>query len=149
AGRDSSQYNATPSDWRSERAAPRPAATCSADSGEGQCPNGAAVSIIEKLPGPYGFYSGRMEFRAYELTKHGEVIRPSVTTLDTDGLPAGDVLIQVAWSAINFKDAMVTRPGNRVARAFPLIPGVELAGTVHESTDPMFTEGQQVLVQGY
>ena len=38
---------------------------------------------------------------------------------------AGEVLIRVEWTAINFKDAMVTRPGNRVARKFPLVPGVE------------------------
>ena len=44
------------------------------------------------------------------------------------------MLIHVEWSAINFKDAMVTRPGNRVARTFPLVPGVELAGMVEEST---------------
>jgi acrylyl-CoA reductase (NADPH) len=59
------------------------------------------------------------------------------------------VLIRVEWSAINFKDAMVTRPGNRVARTFPLIPGVELAGSVVESADPSLVAGQSVLAQGY
>ena len=59
------------------------------------------------------------------------------------------MLIHVEWSAINFKDAMVTRPGNRVARTFPLVPGVELAGVVEESTSDEFTPGQRVLVQGY
>ena len=44
---------------------------------------------------------------------------------------------------------MVTRPGNRVARIFPLVPGVELAGRVEESTSPDFDAGQRVLVQGY
>jgi putative YhdH/YhfP family quinone oxidoreductase len=55
----------------------------------------------------------------------------------------------VEWSAINFKDAMVTRPGNRVARHFPLVPGVELCGAVETSTAPEFVVGQRVLVQGY
>ena len=59
------------------------------------------------------------------------------------------MLVRVEWSAINFKDAMVTRPGNRVARVFPLVPGVELTGSVEESTSPEFTPGQRVLVQGY
>ncbi len=94
-------------------------------------------------------YSVAMRFRAYELSKYGEVIRPAVTQLDTENLPAADVLIKVEWSALNFKDAMVTRPGNRVARSFPLIPGVELTGTVEESADPMFAKGERVLVQGY
>ncbi len=51
------------------------------------------------------------------------------------------MLVRVEWSAINFKDAMVTRPGNRVARGFPLVPGVELAGSVEESDEPRFHPG--------
>ena len=81
-------------------------------------------------------YSDAMVFPAYLLTKVGEVIRPEVTELSVDDLPPGDVLVAVEWSAINFKDAMTTRPGNRVARRYPLVPGVELAGSVIESTDP-------------
>ncbi len=90
-----------------------------------------------------------MRFPAYMLTKSGEVIRPRVVELSDEDLPAGDVLVKVEWSAINFKDAMVTRPGNRVAKGFPLVPGVELAGIVEESTASEFAPGQRVLVQGY
>ena len=96
-----------------------------------------------------GLYSDSVRFPAYVLTKSGEVIRPSVVELTEGDLPAGDVLIRVEWSAINFKDAMVTRPGNRVARQFPLIPGVELAGSVEASESPDFSPGTRVLVQGY
>ena len=94
-------------------------------------------------------YSEPVRFPAYLLSQEGAVIRPTVVELDASDLPAGDVLIRVEWSAINFKDAMVTRPGNRVARIFPLVPGVELTGVVEESTNPDFVEGQHVLVQGY
>jgi acrylyl-CoA reductase (NADPH) len=94
-------------------------------------------------------YSEPVRFPAYLLSKAGAVIRPAVVELQDSDLPAGDVLVQVEWSAINFKDAMVTRPGNRVARGFPLVPGVELAGTVQESTNADFSAGQRVLVQGY
>lgn len=90
-----------------------------------------------------------MRFPAYELTKHGEVIRAAVTELSEDDLPPGEVLIEVEWSAINYKDAMVSLPGNRVARRFPLVPGVEFTGVVAESTSEEFTVGQRVLVQGY
>src|SRR6516162_9115424 len=90
-----------------------------------------------------------MRFPAYLLTKSGEVIRPSVVELSDTDLPPGEVLIRVEWTAINFKDAMVTRPGNRVARRFPLVPGVELAGSVEESASPACRAGQRVLVQGY
>ena len=96
-----------------------------------------------------GLYSEAMRFPAYLLSKSGEVIRPAVVELSQDDLPAGEVLIRVEWTAINFKDAMVTRPGNRVARKFPLVPGVELTGIVEESSSPEFSAGQRVLVQGY
>src|SRR5580704_6608967 len=94
-------------------------------------------------------YSDPVRFPAYLLSKAGEVIRPAVVQLSDADLPEGEVLVRVEWSAINFKDAMVTRPGNRVARVFPLVPGVELTGSVEESTSPDFTPGQRVLVQGY
>ncbi len=94
-------------------------------------------------------YSEPVRFAAYLLSKAGAVIRPAVVELADTDLPQGEVLIRVEWSAINFKDAMVTRPGNRVARVFPLVPGVELTGSVEESTNPEFTPGQRVLVQGY
>jgi len=99
--------------------------------------------------GDTGLYSEPVRFPAYLLSQEGAVIRPTVVELDLSDLPAGDVLVKVEWSAINFKDAMVTRPGNRVARIFPLVPGVELAGIVEESTNPDFVAGQPVLAQGY
>jgi acrylyl-CoA reductase (NADPH) len=90
-----------------------------------------------------------MRFSAYCLSKMGEVIRAHIADLSDRDLPEGDVLVNVEWSAINFKDAMVTRPGNRVARQFPLIPGVEFTGTIAESDDPTLVPGRRVLVQGY
>jgi acrylyl-CoA reductase (NADPH) len=90
-----------------------------------------------------------MPFPAYLLTRSADVIRPEVTELSERDLPPGDVLIAVEWSVINFKDVMVTQPGNRVARGYPLIPGVELTGSVVETGDPALHPGQRVLVQGY
>ena len=94
-------------------------------------------------------YSGPVRFAAYLLSKAGAVIRPAVVELSDADLPEGEVLVRVEWSAINFKDAMVTRPGNRVARSFPLVPGVEFTGTVEQSTSEACPPGQRVLVQGY
>ena len=102
-------------------------------------------------PGPVrgALYHEPVPFPAYLLTKTGEMIRPAVVELTDGDLPPGDVVVEVEWSAINFKDAMVTRPGNRVARSFPLVPGVELTGRVREAGTSGFDEGQRVLVQGY
>jgi acrylyl-CoA reductase (NADPH) len=90
-----------------------------------------------------------MRFPAYRLSKMGEVIRADIADLSEADLPEGDVLVKIEWSAVNFKDAMVTRPGNRVARQFPLVPGVEFAGTIAESDVPTLLPGRRVLVQGY
>jgi len=90
-----------------------------------------------------------MPVRAFVVTKDGAELHAGVSELETDALGDGDVLIEVAWSAVNYKDAMVTVPGNRVARISPLVPGVDLAGTVQMSDDGRFAPGDQVIVQGY
>jgi len=55
------------------------------------------------------------------------------------------VLIQVAYAAVNYKDALVCIPNGNVARTYPLVPGLELAGAVVESADPRFQPGDAVL----
>lgn len=90
-----------------------------------------------------------MRFPAYVLDEADGAIVPSVTELAVDDLPPGDVVVEVEWSAINFKDAMVSRPGDRVARGYPLVPGVELAGRIATSSDASLAPGRRVLVQGY
>jgi acrylyl-CoA reductase (NADPH) len=90
-----------------------------------------------------------MAFRAYLVTKDGDTLRTGVTELDEADLLSGEVLVRIEWSAVNYKDGMVTVSGNRVARTFPLVPGVDLAGTVTASTDPDLPPGTSVLVHGY
>jgi acrylyl-CoA reductase (NADPH) len=88
-------------------------------------------------------------FRAFVVSREGDGAAAGVRTLEEAELMAGEVLIRVEWSAINYKDAMVTQPGNRVARISPLIPGVDLAGVVLDSADPAWAPGDGVLAQGY
>jgi putative YhdH/YhfP family quinone oxidoreductase len=90
-----------------------------------------------------------VSFEAFVVTKDGDSVPAAVQRLDDDALVDGDVVIDVAWSAVNYKDAMVTQPGNRVARISPLVPGVDLAGTVAASDDPAIAVGTEVLAQGY
>lgn len=88
-------------------------------------------------------------FPAFVVTGAGDALRSGVATLTLDDLPEGDVLVEVTWSAVNYKDAMVTRPGNRVARTSPLVPGVDLVGTVVSSDAPAVAVGSVVVVHGY
>src|SRR4051812_20713141 len=64
-------------------------------------------------------------------------------------LPPGDVLIHVAYSSLNFKDALATQAHPGVVRSLPHIPGIDCAGTVEESSSPSFKPGDEVLVTGY
>jgi acrylyl-CoA reductase (NADPH) len=90
-----------------------------------------------------------MPWLAFVATRTGDAVHTAVETLEDDHLPPGGVTVDVEWSAINYKDAMVTVPGNRVARISPLVPGVDLAGTVSASDDESVPVGSSVLVQGY
>jgi acrylyl-CoA reductase (NADPH) len=72
-----------------------------------------------------------------------------VRLLPTRDLGPGDVVIAVEWSAINYKDAMVTRPANRVARISPLVPGVDLVGTVVAGGDDSVPVGSKAIAHGY
>ena len=72
----------------------------------------------------------------------------SVTEVDPDILE-GDVLIDVHFAGINFKDSLATRPNNKVARIMPLIGGVDLAGTVLSDSTGTFEPGTAVLGTGH
>ena len=66
-----------------------------------------------------------------------------------DVLDDGEVLIKVAYSSVNYKDMLAVQKNGGVIRNYPMIPGIDLSGTIEESTDPNYTKGQQVLVTGY
>jgi acrylyl-CoA reductase (NADPH) len=72
-----------------------------------------------------------------------------VTTLSVEDLPADGVLIAVERSSVNYKDGLATIPKGRVARISPLIPGIDLAGTVAEAGVTGFPQGTAVLAHGY
>lgn len=69
--------------------------------------------------------------------------------LDRDELPEGEVLIRVSHSSLNYKDALAVTGAGKICRSFPMVCGIDLAGTVLESRDPAFTAGQTVLVNGF
>lgn len=64
-------------------------------------------------------------------------------------LPAGDVLINVQYSSLNYKDALSASGNKGVTRKYPHTPGIDAAGVVTESSNPSFKSGEQVLVTGY
>ena len=88
-------------------------------------------------------------FRAAVVDKSGEEVGIRLERLQQDSLMSGDVTVRVHYSSVNYKDSLVARTDGRVARQYPLIPGIDLAGTVLESTDPRYAPGAPVLAHGY
>ncbi|HLX87623.1 MAG TPA: acryloyl-CoA reductase [Acidimicrobiales bacterium] len=88
-------------------------------------------------------------FEAFVVRRHDGAVESGLETLTVADLPEGEVLVEVLWSTVNAKDAMVTVPGNRVARTSPLVPGVDLAGVVVESTEVSLPPGTEVIAHGH
>ena len=89
-------------------------------------------------------------FRAYVVDRPaGGTFSRGLRSLAEEDLPAGEVTVRVAWSGVNFKDGLCAREDGRVARSYPLVPGIDLAGTVAASTDPAFPVGMEVLANGF
>lgn len=88
-------------------------------------------------------------FRAFVVNQTAERFQMGIQGLDWGDLPQGDVLIQVAYAAVNYKDALVCIPNGNVARTYPLVPGLELTGVVVESTDSRFQPGDAVMASDF
>jgi len=89
-------------------------------------------------------------FRALVLHQEDAAVRPVLETVDETRLPEGDVLVDVAYSSLNYKDGLaVTGQGKVVRAAYPFVPGIDLAGTVAESSSPAFSEGDAVILTGW
>ncbi len=73
----------------------------------------------------------------------------SVQPLDENQLPQGDVTVDVHWSSLNYKDALAITGKGKIIRNFPMIPGIDFAGSVRTSEDPRFHAGQEVLLTGW
>lgn len=87
--------------------------------------------------------------RALVATQRDGEVDLAVTMLATGKLGEGDVTVRVDWSSVNYKDALATVPGGKVARISPLVPGIDLAGEVVASESPHVPVGTAVLVHGH
>src|SRR3954467_4375397 len=81
-----------------------------------------------------GRYAPRMAdtFRAYRADTSGEAPQRGVVSMGLDELPDG-ALVDVEWSSVNYKDGLASTPSGKVARISPMVPGIDLAGTLAEA----------------
>ncbi len=90
-------------------------------------------------------------FRALLVTRDEatKVQSCALTHLTDADLMDGDVTVQVEWSTVNYKDGLAVTGKSPVVRKFPLVPGIDFAGTVIASTNPAFSVGDSVLLNGW
>ena len=89
------------------------------------------------------------QFKAIVLSQEGENFTREVKTLDKSFLKHGDVTVKVDYSDLNFKDGMILKNGGRLVKEYPHIPGIDFAGTVIDSDNPKFKEGDNVILTGF
>jgi len=87
-------------------------------------------------------------FNALLATQQDGKFAASFQQIDRAALPSGEVLVRVAYSSLNYKDGLAVTGKPGVIRTYPMVPGVDFAGTVEESTSPNFHPGDEVVVTG-
>jgi acrylyl-CoA reductase (NADPH) len=88
-------------------------------------------------------------FNAFKVFEEGGKISGRIVQVSLDELSEGSVVIKAAYSSVNYKDALAATGSGKIMRRFPLIGGIDVAGTVESSADARFTPGQRVLVTGF
>ena len=88
-------------------------------------------------------------FKGILIEKDDNSYRSRLAELSEDSLPEGDVTVDVAYSTLNYKDGLAITGDGPIVRSFPMVPGVDLAGTVTASSDPDFAVGDQVVLNGW
>ena len=89
------------------------------------------------------------QFKALIINQEGESFTREIKSIDKSFLKHGDVTIKVDYSDLNFKDGMILKNGGRLVKEFPHIPGIDFSGTVLESENSKFNEGDEVILTGF
>lgn len=90
-------------------------------------------------------------FNAIVVNKDEESGKTSaaVEQISTDQLPEGNVVVNIEYSTVNWKDGLCIGPGGGLVREYPHVPGVDFAGTVESSDDPRYSAGDSVVLTGW
>lgn len=88
-------------------------------------------------------------FNALILTQEGKSTLANVGQLQVSDLPEGEVLVDVSCSSLNYKDGLAVTGIGRIIRNFPMVPGIDFAGVVIESSDLRYKAGDRVILTGW
>lgn len=88
-------------------------------------------------------------FKGILINKDDAGYRAAIAEIDEAQLPEGDVTVSVAWSTLNYKDGLAITGKSPVVRRFPMVPGIDFAGTVTASSHPEWKAGDHVILNGW
>ncbi len=88
-------------------------------------------------------------YRAIQVTNDAGKYQAQVSHLEDDALPPGNVVVKIAYSTLNYKDALALTGQSPILRKFPMTPGIDFAGEVEQSDDPRYQPGDRVVLNGW
>lgn len=88
-------------------------------------------------------------FNAIVINKDDNGYRTELTQADPEQLPEGDVTVRVQYSGLNYKDGLAITGKGPVVRKFPMVPGIDIVGTVEQSEHPNYEVGDAVILNGW
>ncbi|MBI2305910.1 MAG: oxidoreductase [Rhodocyclales bacterium] len=88
-------------------------------------------------------------FNGILITKDDAGYRAALQQIDEAGLPEGDVTVRIDWSTLNYKDGLAITGKSPVVRKFPMVPGIDFAGTITASSHPEWKAGDAVILNGW
>jgi len=88
-------------------------------------------------------------FKAILIDKADSGQNVALTDIEDERLPAGSVTVRVAYSTLNYKDALAITGKSPIVRSYPMVPGIDFAGVVEHSDDPQYQAGDQVVLNGW
>jgi len=88
------------------------------------------------------------KFKAIVLNQSGDQFSREIKTLDRSFFKDGDVLVEIDYSSLNYKDALILKNGAKLVKEYPHIPGIDFSGRVLESENEEFKQGEEVVLTG-
>lgn len=88
-------------------------------------------------------------FRGLIVDQQDGEVSASIQALEPERLPEGDVLVDVLYSSLNYKDGLALTGKNKVVRSYPMVPGIDFVGIVSESASPLWKPGDRVISTGW
>ena len=89
------------------------------------------------------------KFKAIVIDNQNDKFSRKIEELDTSSLKDGNVLVKVDYSDLNYKDSLILNNGGKIVKKYPFVPGIDFSGTVVNSEDKKFKEGDRVILTGF